>query len=115
MAGGAPSRRHLIQSHPADLIVTVHPFANTFALKALNAERAPFITVVTDMVTTHALWFDRHADLILVPTESARERAIHYHMDPGEGTGGGSSGGRPVLPASGGPAAASGKARLALG
>ncbi|HEY6073848.1 MAG TPA: glycosyltransferase, partial [Anaerolineales bacterium] len=74
--------RHLIQSHPADLIVTVHPFANTFALKALERDRTPFITVVTDMVTTHALWFDRRADLILVPTESARERAIHNHMDP---------------------------------
>lgn len=74
--------RHLIEGHPADLIVTVHPFANTFALKALGRVPTPFITVVTDMVTTHALWFDRRADLILVPTDSARERAIHYHMDP---------------------------------
>lgn len=73
--------RQLIQGHPADLIVTVHPFANTFALKALNRQHPPFITVVTDMVTTHALWFDKRADLILVPTETARERAIHYHMD----------------------------------
>ena len=72
--------RQLIQGHPADLIVTVHPFANTFALRALERQHAPFITVVTDMVTTHALWFDRRADLILVPTENARERAIHYHM-----------------------------------
>src|SRR5574338_282212 len=81
-----PAVRHaaiqLIQGHPADLVVTVHPFANTFALKALKAGRPPFITVVTDMVTTHALWFDRRADLILVPTESARERALRYHMDP---------------------------------
>lgn len=74
--------RQLMRGHPADLIVTVHPFANTFALKALGRQRAPFITVVTDMVTTHALWFDRRSDLILVPTESARERAINYDMDP---------------------------------
>jgi len=72
----------LIQGHPADLVVTVHPFANTFALKAMKRVRPPFITVVTDMVTTHALWFDRRANLILVPTESARERAIRYHMEP---------------------------------
>jgi 1,2-diacylglycerol 3-beta-galactosyltransferase len=72
--------RQLIHSHPADLIVTVHPFANTFALKALDRQHAPFITVVTDMVTTHALWFDKRADLILVPTNIARERALHYHM-----------------------------------
>jgi 1,2-diacylglycerol 3-beta-galactosyltransferase len=74
--------RHLLDSHPADLIVTVHPFANTFALRAMRRSPVPFITVVTDMVTTHALWFDKRADLILVPTPDARERAINYHMDP---------------------------------
>jgi 1,2-diacylglycerol 3-beta-galactosyltransferase len=70
----------LVKSHPADLIVTVHPFANTFALKALGGSRPPFINVVTDMVTTHALWFDNRADLILVPTETARQRAFKYGM-----------------------------------
>jgi 1,2-diacylglycerol 3-beta-galactosyltransferase len=72
----------LVRSHPADLIVTVHPFANTFALRALGKDRPPFINVVTDMVTTHALWFDKRADLILVPTDSARQRAIRYNMPP---------------------------------
>src|SRR5512132_2254079 len=74
--------RSLVQSHPADLIVTVHPFANSFALKALGKDRPPFINVVTDMVTTHALWFDNRADLILVPTQTARQRAIKYNMPP---------------------------------
>lgn len=74
--------RALVQSHPADMIVTVHPFANSFALKALGKNRPPFINVVTDMVTTHALWFDNRADLILVPTETARQRAIRYNMPP---------------------------------
>ena len=72
----------LVKSHPADLIVTVHPFANTFALKALGTHRPPFINVVTDMVTTHALWYDNRADLILVPTETARQRALKYRMPP---------------------------------
>jgi 1,2-diacylglycerol 3-beta-galactosyltransferase len=72
----------LVKSHPADLIVTVHAFANTFALKALGNHRPPFINVVTDMVTTHALWYDKRADLILVPTETARQRAIKYNMPP---------------------------------
>jgi 1,2-diacylglycerol 3-beta-galactosyltransferase len=34
------------------------------------------------MVSTHALWFDKRADLILVPTEMARQRALEYHMSP---------------------------------
>jgi len=76
------SARALVRSHPADLIVTVHPFANTFALRALGKDRPPFINVVTDMVTTHALWFDKRADLILVPTKQARENAIENRMPP---------------------------------
>jgi len=72
----------LVKSRPADLIITVHPFANSFALRALGKNRPPFITVVTDMVTTHALWYDNRADLILVPTETARRRAIKYNMPP---------------------------------
>jgi 1,2-diacylglycerol 3-beta-galactosyltransferase len=74
--------RALVQQHPADLIVTVHPWANSFALRALGEERPPFINVVTDMVTTHALWYDNRADLTLVPTETARKRALKYHMSP---------------------------------
>ncbi len=72
--------RKLVRDHPADLIVTVHPIANTFALRALGHDRPPFYTVVTDMVTTHALWFDARSDRIFVPTEVARQRAIAYHM-----------------------------------
>ncbi len=74
--------RSLVKNHPADLVVTVHALANTVILKALGHNRPPFITVVTDMVSTHALWYDQRADLILVPTEKARQRAIRYTMDP---------------------------------
>ncbi len=73
--------RKLVRNHPADLILTVHPIANSFALRALGHERPPFYTVVTDMVTTHALWFDTRADRIFVPTETARRRALSYHME----------------------------------
>jgi 1,2-diacylglycerol 3-beta-galactosyltransferase len=75
--------RRIVKEHPADLIVTVHPLATTVFLKALGRHRPPFIIVVTDMVTTHALWYDQRADLILVPTEMARQRAISYEMSPG--------------------------------
>jgi 1,2-diacylglycerol 3-beta-galactosyltransferase len=74
--------RRIVDSHPADLIVTVHALANSFILKALGKNRPPFITVVTDMVTTHSLWFDRRSDLTLVPTDEARRRAIANQLDP---------------------------------
>ena len=75
--------RRMLENHPSDVVVSTHPLVNSFALKALGKERTRrFITVVTDPVTTHALWFDKRADLILVPTPTSRERAIDYHMPP---------------------------------
>lgn len=73
----------LLERHPSDVVVAVHAIANSFTLKALGKNRTRrFVSVVTDPVTTHALWFDKRADLILVPTEYARERALAYHMPP---------------------------------
>ena len=74
--------RRLVREHHSEMLVSVHPLANSFFLKALGKVRPPFVTVVTDMVSTHALWFDRRADLILVPTEMARPNAIHYTISP---------------------------------
>jgi 1,2-diacylglycerol 3-beta-galactosyltransferase len=74
--------RRLVREHHSEMLVSVHPLATTFALKALGKNRPPFVTVVTDMVSTHALWFDQRADLIIVPTEMARQVAIRYTMSP---------------------------------
>ncbi len=72
----------LIRHHPADLYISVHPLATTLPLNALGKQRPPFLIVVTDLVTTHALWYDARADLILLPTEMARQRAIANHIPP---------------------------------
>lgn len=74
--------RALVRNHPADVVVTVHPLATSLVLQALGKRRPPFITVVTDIVTTHAFWFDQRADLILVPSEEARERALANDIHP---------------------------------
>ncbi|HSQ39008.1 MAG TPA: glycosyltransferase [Anaerolineales bacterium] len=75
--------KKLLNNHPSDIIVTTHLAATSAGLWALGKNRTRrFISVITDPVTTHALWFDKRADLILVPTEMARERAIAYHMPP---------------------------------
>ena len=72
--------RRLAYEHQNEVLVSVHPVVNFFALKALGANHLPYITVVTDLVSTHAMWFDHHADLIFVPTEIARRRALEYGM-----------------------------------
>ena len=74
------SMRNLIAKQPCDLIVSVHPLANTPVIRALGRERPPFITVVTDLVTAHAFWYDRRVDLCIVPTEGARQRAISNNL-----------------------------------
>ena len=74
--------RRLVRDHHSEMLVSVHPLATTFALKALGKNRPPFVTVVTDNVSPHALWFDQRADLIIVPTEMARQVAIQYTMSP---------------------------------
>jgi len=72
----------LIEENQSDLIVSVHPLATSFGLKALGKDHLPFITVVTDLVSTHALWFNKRADLTIVPTEMARLHAIKCNLLP---------------------------------
>jgi 1,2-diacylglycerol 3-beta-galactosyltransferase len=76
------SAARLIEEHPADLIVSVHPLANAVIPRAMRKNPVPFLTVVTDMVTTHAFWYSRRADLIVVPTVQARNRGIRLGIEP---------------------------------
>lgn len=74
--------RKLVRERPSDVILSVHPLFNAPVIKALGASRPPFLTVVTDLVTTHALWYHRLVDLCLVPTEAARQRALECGLLP---------------------------------
>jgi 1,2-diacylglycerol 3-beta-galactosyltransferase len=70
------SLHKVINQYPSNMIVSVHPLANNPFLHALGKHHPPFITVVTDLVTTHALWYHKGVDLCLVPTEAAYQRAL---------------------------------------
>jgi 1,2-diacylglycerol 3-beta-galactosyltransferase len=72
----------LIREAAPDLVVSVHPLLTTIPRRVLRAQgsRVPFIVVVTDLFDAHRLWFDHDADLCLVPTDGARDRAIKYGM-----------------------------------
>lgn len=72
----------VIRQFPADMIVSLHPLANDPFLHALGKKRPPFITVVTDLVTTHALWFHKETDLCIVPTDAACQRAMLAGLNP---------------------------------
>lgn len=76
------SLHRVIRQNPADMIVSLHPLANDPFLHALGKKRPPFITVVTDLVTMHTLWFHKDADLCIVPTETAFQRALQAGLSP---------------------------------
>ncbi|MCJ7623703.1 MAG: glycosyltransferase [Anaerolineaceae bacterium] len=74
--------KRLIRENPSALYVSVHPLVNTPMLQALGNNPTPFMTVVTDMVSAHAFWFDRRADLVIVPTKEARGCGLDFGIDP---------------------------------
>jgi 1,2-diacylglycerol 3-beta-galactosyltransferase len=72
----------LIRDHRADAYVAVHPLYLTPLLSALRPPRPPVITVVTDPVSVHAIWYHPKVDLYIVATEAARERLILNGVAP---------------------------------
>ena len=73
----------LVNEYPADLIVSVHPVPNMAVLRAMT-HKTPYISVVTDLVSTHAMWYDRRNDLIVVPTQEAWQRGIKLGLRPSQ-------------------------------
>lgn len=71
----------LVKEHPCDLYLSVHPTINTPILRALGDDHVPYIVVVTDLVTTHAWWYNTSTTLTLFPTEEARSRGLDLGMD----------------------------------
>ena len=71
--------RRMIDSNPADVVVSVHSVITRPTMSAFLTlpERPPFITVVTDLVSTPTFWYERRADKCFVPTQAAYDRGIH--------------------------------------
>jgi 1,2-diacylglycerol 3-beta-galactosyltransferase len=76
----------LIREHPCDLIVSVHQLPNEPMARALSSskKKIPFVTVVTDLVSTHVAWYTDQANLIIVPTMAAYRRAVHLGISPNQ-------------------------------
>jgi len=76
------SLHKVIKHNPADMIVSLHPLANDPFLHALGEQHPPFITVVTDLVTGHTLWYHKDVDLCIVPTEAVYRSALLAGLRP---------------------------------
>lgn len=71
---------YLLKDHPTDIIVSVHPLMTKPVRQVIHRKKIPFVTVVTDMVSTHTFWYDPLVDLTILPTESAYERGLELGM-----------------------------------
>ena len=76
--------RDVVRAHRPDAIVTTYPLyqAPLQAVYALGRRHVPTLTVVTDLVTVHRLWFHEVVDLCLVPTEAVRDLAQEHGLAP---------------------------------
>jgi 1,2-diacylglycerol 3-beta-galactosyltransferase len=76
--------RDLIRQYKPDAIVTTYPLyqASLRAVYSIGRFHVPLITVVTDLVTVHRLWFHEVADYCLVPTQAARNLALSAGLVP---------------------------------
>jgi len=71
--------RRVVQVQRPDVIISTYPLyqAPLGAVFSLTKKFIPLVTVVTDLVTVHQIWFSPYPDLTVVPTEAVRNLAIN--------------------------------------
>ena len=72
----------LLHFHP-DVVITTYPLYQAPLSAVITLERLPvaLITVVTDLVSVHRLWFNRATDLVTVATPELEKLALEYDVD----------------------------------
>jgi 1,2-diacylglycerol 3-beta-galactosyltransferase len=73
----------LLEQHDPDVVLSVHPLLNHVAHQAIQRSGRPraLMIVITDLVEAHRGWAHPKADLIVVPTESARQWCLKYGVE----------------------------------
>jgi len=69
--------RSVLKDFLPDVVVSTHPFymAPMNAYITLRSLAIPYLTAVTDLTQIHRLWFNRGADMCMLPTEEAYQQA----------------------------------------
>ena len=76
--------RDTLRHYQPDVIVTTYPLyqAPLAVVFALARQYIPVMTVVTDLVTVHGLWFSDDVDRCLVPTTAVQAKALESGLAP---------------------------------
>jgi 1,2-diacylglycerol 3-beta-galactosyltransferase len=74
----------MVRDNPADVVVCVHSVVTRPSMQALMTleKRPPFISVVTDLVSTHMFWYEPLVERCLVPTQPAFDRGLDCGLTP---------------------------------
>lgn len=72
----------LLKSHDPDVVLSVHPLLNHISHQAIRKSGRPraLMTVITDLVDFHRGWTFSQADLVIAPTELARQVALRRRV-----------------------------------
>jgi 1,2-diacylglycerol 3-beta-galactosyltransferase len=75
--------RDTLNKYDPDAIINTFPLYQVplGALFRVNGRRVPMITVVTDLISVHKIWFNNTVDALVVPTEEVRLLAIKAGVD----------------------------------
>ena len=73
-----------IKDFNPDMVVTTYPIfqAPMDAVNKLGNFHFPYITVVTDLVTVHHVWFNMGVSLLTAPTQATAQRAMDSGLPP---------------------------------
>jgi 1,2-diacylglycerol 3-beta-galactosyltransferase len=70
--------KELLAQYQPGVIVSTYPFflePLSFVVDRTR-EAVPLVSVITDLVAVHTIWFNPRVDLCLVPTEEVRQKAL---------------------------------------
>lgn len=74
--------KKMLDEFPADVVVSVHSVITNPTLRAFCTleKRPPYVTVVTDLVSTHVFWYEKRAEITLVPTQAAFDKGLEFGL-----------------------------------
>lgn len=74
----------VIRKHDPDIIISVHPLMQEVPLRILKRMRrnTPFVTVVTDLINVHPVWFHRDVAMCFVPSWPAYRLGLQAGLKP---------------------------------
>ena len=76
--------RDILKENEPDVILTTYPIyqAPLSVIYAIERKPIPLVTVITDLVTVHHIWFNKAADIITVATPELKTLAMEAGIDP---------------------------------